>query len=694
MRLRGQTAFVGSPANSWSHRPAIDGLRALAVYLVVGFHAGLAHLQGGFIGVDLFFVLSGFLITNVILQQLHETGEFRFARFYARRARRLLPAACLAIIGTAVGALLITNPLDRVDLVPDARAASLWFANWHFIADEGNYFAADDAPSPFLHFWSLAIEEQFYLVFPIVALAMLRIRHRWLITSAIGISLICGVVLQLYWASADSSRAYWGTDARIYQIIAGIGLAAWLWRKPLGRRARVWSPAIVPVLLLLYLALSTDLLSMSVSTRGFTATALAVAILFGLEAGVGPSLRVLGSSPVTYLGQISYGTYLWHWPILVLAQRQLLLEPIAAALVSATLGTAMAALSYAIIETPVRRSLRLDSRNGLVGVACVATALAVGLVAAPTVLQSDSPPQIRPAMSNAPLTPPAANQTADLSDAVEVDSLQSGSLPRQEVPDLDWISIKENFGSGPRARCEDPLGSDCLVEAGAGPRVLILGDSHAGQWVPALRALAQEHAFELQMKVSFGCPWPATLITSELGQWFEACVERDAMTWGGQLSSIEPDLVIVASRGGGHIRPRSSVSFPSQSGPELFRLTATETIKQLETLGIPILIIEPLTEVTTDPLDCLSGARFIDECEILPRPPTPEKEIIQSLARDHSGAFSADPNPLLACSDSGGCPAIIEGVVIRKDTNHLSVDFAKASAGWLWNEMQETGVFE
>ena len=152
MRLRGHAAFVGPPANSWGHRPAIDGLRALAVYLVVGFHAGLAHLQGGFIGVDLFFVLSGFLVTNVILRQLHETGEFRFARFYARRARRLLPAACLAIIGTAVGAVLITNPLDRVDLVPDARAASLWFANWHFIADEGNYFSADDAPSPLLHF--------------------------------------------------------------------------------------------------------------------------------------------------------------------------------------------------------------------------------------------------------------------------------------------------------------------------------------------------------------------------------------------------------------------------------------------------------------------------------------------------------------------------------------------------------------
>ncbi len=692
MRLRGQAAFVGPPANSWSHRPAIDGLRALAVYLVVGFHAGLAHLQGGFIGVDLFFVLSGFLVTNVILRQLHETGEFSFARFYARRARRLLPAACLAIIGTAVGAVLITNPLDRVDLVPDARAASLWFANWHFIADEGNYFSADDAPSPFLHFWSLAIEEQFYLAFPVVALALLRIRHRWLITAAIGMALICGVVLQLYWASADSSRAYWGTDARIYQIIAGIGLAAWLWRKPLGRQARVWSPAIVPVLLLLYLALSTDLLSMSVSTRGFTATLLAVAILFGLEAGAGPLLRLLRSSPVTYLGQISYGTYLWHWPILVLAQRQLLLEPVAAALVSAALGTAMAALSYAIIETPVRRSLWLDSRNGLVGVACVAAALAVGLVAAPTVLQSNGPPQIRAAMSNAPLTPPGASQTVDLSDTAELDSFQPEPLSRQEVPDLDWASIRDSHRDGPHARCEDPLGSDCLVEAGAGPRVLILGDSHARHWIPALRALAQEHAFELQMKITLGCPWPATLIQSDSSNYFEECVERDAVTWGGQLSSIEPDLVIAASHGSGH-RQSSSVLFPAQSGAELFRAAATYTIEQLEKLRVPILIIEPLIEVVTDPLFCLSGARFIDECEIISRPITPDKEIIQSLVRDHSGAFSADPSPILACSDFGGCPAMIEGVVVRRDKGHLTVDFAKANADWLWNEMQNTGTF-
>ncbi len=693
MRLRGQAAFVGPPANSWAHRPALDGLRALAVYLVVGFHAGLPPFQGGFIGVDLFFVLSGFLITNVILQQVHETGEFSFARFYARRARRLLPAASLAIIGTAVGALLLSNPLDRVNLVPDARAASVWFANWHFIAEEGDYFSTEDAPSPFLHFWSLAIEEQFYLAFPVVALALLRIQRRWLITAAIGIALVCGIVLQLYWASANPSRAYWGTDARIYQIIAGIGLAAWLWRKPLGRQARVWSPAIVPVLLFLYLALSTDLISISVSTRGFIATALAVAILFGLEAGTGPSLRVLGSSPVTYLGQISYGTYLWHWPILVLAQRQLLLEPAAAALVSAALGTAMAALSYAIIESPVRQSLRLESSNGIAGAACVAIALVVGLVAAPTILQHDGPPQIRSAMSSAPLTPPGANQTVDLADAMVEDNFQSAPASRQEVPNLDWISIRENVRNGPHAQCENHLGSDCLVVAGAGPRVLILGDSHAQHWIPALRALAQKHGFELQMKVSFGCPWPATLVMSESAQFFDDCVDRDAVTWGGQLSSIEPDLVIAASKGGWYGQS-SSVSFPSLSGPELFRVTATETIERLESLGIPILIIEPVIEVVRDPLDCLSGAQFIDECEIVPRPISPDKDIIRSLARDHSGAFSADPNQLLACSDFGGCPAMIEGVVVRRDTHHLSVEFAEANAAWLWKQMQDTGVFE
>jgi len=149
----------------WSYRPHLDGLRACAVYLVVLFHSDLTHFSGGFIGVDVFFVLSGFLVTNVLFTQLVSTGKIALVDFYARRVRRLLPAGALAIIGISFFAMLFSAAPSRGQFSSDSAAASLWFANWHFIHASNDYFSAAIDGSPFLHFWSLAIEEQFYLVF-------------------------------------------------------------------------------------------------------------------------------------------------------------------------------------------------------------------------------------------------------------------------------------------------------------------------------------------------------------------------------------------------------------------------------------------------------------------------------------------------------------------------------------------------
>ena len=159
---------------SWSYRPALDGLRTIAVYLVLLFHTGLPVAGGGFVGVDLFFVLSGFLVSNVILSEIDRTGTLRIGKFYSRRVRRLLPAAVAVVVATCAVFVLISSVTRRLPLIGDAQAALLYVANWRFLAQSSDYFATDVEESPFLHFWSLAIEEQFYFVFPILLLLLTK----------------------------------------------------------------------------------------------------------------------------------------------------------------------------------------------------------------------------------------------------------------------------------------------------------------------------------------------------------------------------------------------------------------------------------------------------------------------------------------------------------------------------------------
>ena len=164
----------------WTYRPALDGVRALAVYIVVLYHAGVASLSDGFVGVDLFFVLSGFLVSTILFEELADTGRLDLVRFYDRRIRRLLPAAAVVIVASCAVSLILLSTVRRAPLIGDAQAALLYVANWHFLIQSNDYFAATtmDA-SLFLHFWSLSIEEQFYFFFPVLLILLARLDRRW-----------------------------------------------------------------------------------------------------------------------------------------------------------------------------------------------------------------------------------------------------------------------------------------------------------------------------------------------------------------------------------------------------------------------------------------------------------------------------------------------------------------------------------
>ncbi|MFO1540592.1 MAG: acyltransferase family protein, partial [Chloroflexota bacterium] len=388
------------PGDAWGYRPALDGVRALAVTLVVLFHAGMLEFGGGFVGVDLFFVLSGYLVTTILLTELGSTGTVRLRRFYARRIRRLLPAAIVLVVATSAAWVLIAPITERIELVGDARAALLYVANWSFIARSTDYFATDADRSPFIHFWSLSIEEQFYFLFPLLLIVLYRLRPRFgrhgrrVVPGALVAICAVSLLFQLAWAGSDPTRAYYGTEARFYQLAAGALLAVRLRRMPdrsrggPGDRGLAWIGAIG------LLVLGSGILGMSPSLRGMLATLLSVALIAGLERS--PAGRVgffFSRPPLVYLGRISYATYLWHWPIILFLGALLVVEPWVMALLALPLATALAALSAELVELPIRRAPLLDRFPRVVIAVGLATSVAVA-VAIPVILEADRRPAI------------------------------------------------------------------------------------------------------------------------------------------------------------------------------------------------------------------------------------------------------------------------------------------------------------
>ena len=372
--------------------PALDGLRGLAVAAVLLFHAGLTQVPGGHLGVSAFFTLSGFLITGLLLAERYATGRVALKAFWGRRARRLVPAMLLTFPVVAVLLRLTDEALPR-GVLGDAVAAVTWTANWRFIASGQTYGDLFALPSPFQHFWSLAVEEQYYLVFPLLFLLLVG-RPGALVRRARLALVLAGLVVastlqaaHLQTLGGALSRAYYGTDARVAEILVGALLAVAL-VGPAGLR-RLSRPASRAVGLAGLAGLAGLLVAFATVEKGDPALyrggllAVAVATAAVVAAAVQPRSavsRLLSLAPAVQLGRISYGVYLYHWPVfLLLSERYTGLN--GTSLLSLRLGAtlALAWLSYVLVETPIRRG-RLTALPSLTGWANAATA-AVAVVA-------------------------------------------------------------------------------------------------------------------------------------------------------------------------------------------------------------------------------------------------------------------------------------------------------------------------
>ncbi len=345
--------------------PALDGVRAIAVLAVLLYHGGVAWVSGGFLGVDVFFVLSGYLITELFLLEHDRSGRLDLKAFWLRRARRLLPALVLVVAFVAVYAVFVADPAELARIRGDGTATLLYGANWWYAFSGQSYFEQFQAPSPFRHTWSLAIEEQFYLLWPLLVaggLALLgRNTRRWVgaLLLAAGASAVLMAVL--FDPDRDPSRVFYGTDTRAQALLIGAALAWMLHRVDFKRVGEPQLEALGGIGLLVVAAvfwLAQDgSRSPWLYRGGFLAVSVAAAALVAAAVSPypGPLTKILSAAPLVAIGRISYGLYLWHWPIYVwLSPPHVELDGFALLTVRLAATFAAATASYVLVEQPIR----------------------------------------------------------------------------------------------------------------------------------------------------------------------------------------------------------------------------------------------------------------------------------------------------------------------------------------------------
>ena len=651
----------------WDYRPQLDGLRALAVYLVVAFHAGLGRFVGGFIGVDVFFVLSGYLVTQLLLRDLHGFGSIALRQFYSRRFRRLLPAAFAVLLVSAAVFAALASPSEVQDAVGAVRSAFLYVSNWFFIDQATDYFGADINASPVLHFWSLSVEEQFYAFWPLLLLGLYLVtrparHHQWkLIRGAVALGAAASVIAALRLADTNFNRAYYGTDTRAYQLLAGALIAMTPALLSFGERQRRWMERLAVPSLLALVFLATSFVGLGPIGRGIAVVLTTSVLIVAIEnSDRGPVKRVLSSAPLVYLGKISYGTYIWHWVVVIVAARLLSVSPIATAGITVLVATGLASLSFQLLERPVRESRLLDLHRSPVIALGLLTSVVGGLVVVPRLLDDAGASRV------------AARSTI---------GAVGGAAP---VPaGLDWRAAKRDSLDFPE--CLGAPLAECTVVQGRGEHILLMGDSHARRLMPLLADIAKRNSLSLSVAVAPICPWQESLFVLYLDA--SDCRKRKQDWYERMIPELDPDIVVVSHRA--FDDPKASIDILGPTGglangtPKFragIRDASIETISRLRNDARKVVIVEPIPIAPFDPVDCLSKAKFLEECRYVANDvPTPLELDFRALAEQEEGVWSLDIDRLV-CPYLPICDPVVGGLIVKRDQGHLTTNYALALA--------------
>lgn len=641
-------ASRADPRKRSGFRPDVQGLRAIAVLLVVLYHSGVETLSGGFIGVDAFFVISGFLITTHLLESLERHGRISFPAFYARRARRILPAALLVALLTTVAAWIWMPPLALEEVVRGAIATAFYVPNFLF-AVQGTDYLAGTSPSVFQHYWSLGIEEQFYLFWPaILALGFVLCRRRegrlFVLAAVLTLASFLASVLLM---DVSTPWTFFGLHTRAWELGAGALVGALVYddATPFPGAA-----AALPVL------------------------ATAAMIVGGAASGGLHATRLLGLAPFQFVGAISYSLYLVHWPLQIIPQSAVGEDSPLSLAVRLGLGAVavpLAWLLYRFVERPIISWQALRGRSALwTGAAALAASLA--LVATAGTMHG--------AASGAALS---TDETVSETTALRTEPEGTGFVPANLEPSLrdaaeDNPPIYDN-GCHREESGTDPSG--CRIgENPDAPLVFLVGDSHAASWYPALARLAEEGTIRLDTNTKSSCPSVDVPVLkdgveyTECAQWRSGVVQR--------IQDEEPALVLLANHGVGEWQ-----TVDSDDPATAWRRGLESTIGEVDdSARVAVLADIPLQGA--DPPECLSyNLEHASECDAAVEDAfSPEVIETEEAAAEAAGAEYIDLTPYF-CNERT-CPTIVDNLLVYRDEQHLTATFSSRLAEPLDKEIR------
>lgn len=658
-------------------------MRALAVLGVVLYHSGVSALPGGYAGVDVFFVISGFLITGHLLSMLRADGTIRFAQFYSRRIRRILPAALAVLILTAVASLCFVPRVDVPGTMHDAAATALYVPNLLF-AVQGTDYLAETSPSPFQHYWSLGIEEQFYLLWPLILLGAFLLGRRVgkravvvVLSVVVAASFICGLLL----LHTYPAWAFFSLPSRGWEL--GIGALAACALSSAARMLPAWAGRLLVWSGLAGIVASFALLTSSTAFPGWAAllpVLSTAAVVVGGVSGAQP--RVLTNRVMQALGRWSYSIYLVHWPLLTIPQLAVGVEnelPVPITLVLGALSLPLAVLLYRFVEEPFRRPNSFRHRD-------TEAPVPAGPAARPA-RSKRAVPAIAVATAGSLTIACSAYAVGFHIDRIPVTATESAQreagmpypagttfVPANVTPLLEDASTSAppTNADGCHAQEEQTqLQTECVYGAAEGSEdVVLLGDSHAEQWFAGVELLAEDASLRLHTFTKSSCPAVSISIENQ-GSPYTACDQwRDSAL--REISAMKPRLVVLGSYG--KVSPvDGSHSLRSQWEEGL-----RETIKAMPA-ETEVVVLADTPAHDSAPASCLSrNVERATSCDAEREEAIdPERAASERKVAVETGAHFVDMNKYLCADD---CPVIIGDILAYRDTHHLSAPMAEALA--------------